>query len=857
MSVNYTPSFENYTGQGKFRFWCQTVLPLVYDDALSYMELLNKMVIYLNNTIQDVAAMEDNVDALLTAYNQLQQYVNDYFDNLDVQQEINNKLDSLVEDGTMDELIEPFITAQVPGLVEENLPGVVENQIGGVVADQIDDVVEEQIPGVVAEQIPSQVTGWLNDNVDPVGSAVIVDSSLSITGAAADAKVVGDELDDVKSAFNPMVALGKTMQLPTSILANGSWSSRVSNASTSYVSNKTLIHVTKGSTLKIGANPDGLYYAFGVYVNDETASSGYSGWKSDGNTEYTIDYTGEFFIQVRKGSYANISIAEMTLGISIIGNNYISEFDSRISELYTGTLTTDNASIRRVQASSTASSPTGTRIRVVFKIDADTVFKIKCTGGKGTAISLYATENDAFYAGSNYIATYTNYTYTKKEVSAEITQSGYLTVSLCKNDSSAITDAEMEDLLDSLVCTLYVGKIPVLEEKVHYLLSDSTELLNKDMDDAISSASGYNTYLSGNASSATGKKANLTLAVISDVHGSSDAFSRYIDYSNFKENYIDAVLCLGDIVKSVPTEDIDWYTETVAKSYKPFLFTVGNHDIADTGASSINEATARANYFDTIEENGWLSSANFMGNGKCSWYKDFSTYNIRIISLFEFGNADTLSTGAPGSYCRRWIDSDTLQWFANTLYTTPNGYSVIVLLHQIPYAPMDFISNEFCESEDIAYIKDRWWSVLLNTVSGNPIEEIVDAFIHSTSISKTYSSIPDFSLEKTATVIKDFSDRAEDGSFIAYIVGHTHGSYTLKSHTYTDQKCVVVPTGSSNIFQRNYGDMLFNADTRAKDNFYIVGIDTEHKSINLTQIGGQTTIDMRKRTSGKLVYETE
>ena len=32
-----------------FRFWCQHVLPQVYDDSLSYMELLNKVVTYINS----------------------------------------------------------------------------------------------------------------------------------------------------------------------------------------------------------------------------------------------------------------------------------------------------------------------------------------------------------------------------------------------------------------------------------------------------------------------------------------------------------------------------------------------------------------------------------------------------------------------------------------------------------------------------------------------------------------------------------------------------------------------------------------------------------------------------------------
>lgn len=44
-------------------------------------------------------------------------------------------------------------------------------------------------------KITDAVTDWLDENVEPVGSAVVVDSSLSISGAAADAKETGDLFD--------------------------------------------------------------------------------------------------------------------------------------------------------------------------------------------------------------------------------------------------------------------------------------------------------------------------------------------------------------------------------------------------------------------------------------------------------------------------------------------------------------------------------------------------------------------------------------------------------------------------------------------------------------------------------------
>lgn len=47
-----------------FRFWCQKVLPLVYEDSLSYYEVLCKVVKYLNNLMDDVNAVIEDMDAL-------------------------------------------------------------------------------------------------------------------------------------------------------------------------------------------------------------------------------------------------------------------------------------------------------------------------------------------------------------------------------------------------------------------------------------------------------------------------------------------------------------------------------------------------------------------------------------------------------------------------------------------------------------------------------------------------------------------------------------------------------------------------------------------------------------------------
>lgn len=82
-----------------FREWCNhtiPVLPQVYGDELSYYELLNKVI--------------ERCNAVSITVNELIDYVNHYFDSLDVQNMINKKLDEMAQDGTLESLIMPVYT---------------------------------------------------------------------------------------------------------------------------------------------------------------------------------------------------------------------------------------------------------------------------------------------------------------------------------------------------------------------------------------------------------------------------------------------------------------------------------------------------------------------------------------------------------------------------------------------------------------------------------------------------------------------------------------------------------------------------------------------------------------------------
>lgn len=55
----------------------------------------------------------DTVNEYISKFDELYSYVHDYFDNLDVQEEINTKLDAMVEDGTLQEIITTYIQSNV------------------------------------------------------------------------------------------------------------------------------------------------------------------------------------------------------------------------------------------------------------------------------------------------------------------------------------------------------------------------------------------------------------------------------------------------------------------------------------------------------------------------------------------------------------------------------------------------------------------------------------------------------------------------------------------------------------------------------------------------------------------------
>ena len=61
-----------------FKIWCQKVLPLVYDDSLSYYEVLCKVVDYLNQVIKQIGMLPEELEKLKEEIKEVEKLIADF-----------------------------------------------------------------------------------------------------------------------------------------------------------------------------------------------------------------------------------------------------------------------------------------------------------------------------------------------------------------------------------------------------------------------------------------------------------------------------------------------------------------------------------------------------------------------------------------------------------------------------------------------------------------------------------------------------------------------------------------------------------------------------------------------------------
>lgn len=113
----------DYKNLTPFKWFVLENFPFIENDfdAINNYHLFSKVVEYLNKTIDNMNLTGEQMENVTNAMTNLQDYVNNYFKNLDVQEEINNKLDEMVEDGTLETIFNNLLDSVYDDIGDVNV----------------------------------------------------------------------------------------------------------------------------------------------------------------------------------------------------------------------------------------------------------------------------------------------------------------------------------------------------------------------------------------------------------------------------------------------------------------------------------------------------------------------------------------------------------------------------------------------------------------------------------------------------------------------------------------------------------------------------------------------------------------
>lgn len=119
MAIDYKPDQNEYKNMTPFKTWLLYQIntwgvnnfPFLENDfdQLTNYGMMMKLMKALNDNITNQNLVEEDMTKLYEAFTELQTYIDNYFDNLDVQEEIDNKLDEMAKSGELSDIIAQYL----------------------------------------------------------------------------------------------------------------------------------------------------------------------------------------------------------------------------------------------------------------------------------------------------------------------------------------------------------------------------------------------------------------------------------------------------------------------------------------------------------------------------------------------------------------------------------------------------------------------------------------------------------------------------------------------------------------------------------------------------------------------------
>nr|DAQ15288.1 MAG TPA: Phosphohydrolase [Caudoviricetes sp.] len=290
-----------------------------------------------------------------------------------------------------------------------------------------------------------------------------------------------------------------------------------------------------------------------------------------------------------------------------------------------------------------------------------------------------------------------------------------------------------------------------------------------------------------------------TLSIMTDIHGYQQNLKRYIDFTKEYKQYVDDMLCLGDMVAMTWEDSMDFWSNT--ESSEKIMMTIGNHDTNAVGSDSDHwyhyagrEAYVR--YFKPYISNWNVNQPdNAEANGYCWYYKDYANAKVRLIVL------DCM-------YMSKDTEQAQLQWFASVLTDAKEkGLSVVAAKHY----PFSVVQDKD---------KNTFNSLDFNSYDGN-----------------SKSSMKDF-LDAIETYI------SSGGEFICWLNGDSHYDFQGLITDYPNQYAIAFENAGCN---SQWNDSVRIEGTKSQDSFNFVTFDTNSKLIKVVRVGNNSDRYLRHK----------
>lgn len=291
---------------------------------------------------------------------------------------------------------------------------------------------------------------------------------------------------------------------------------------------------------------------------------------------------------------------------------------------------------------------------------------------------------------------------------------------------------------------------------------------------------------------------HLVLLHFSDMHISSDSntkmnLSRVLEFYNAYSDKIDDILHTGDTVRDNWDDTLtEW---DAIDGTENILNVIGNHDVKP-GTSVTPTLPQIYNKFISPYVSNWgvTQPTNAATNGRCYWYKDYTSAKIRLIGLDIMLEVEERFSSTERAAQRTWLE--TVLGDAMT-----NDYAVVIAQH---------------------------YPSFLTPLEGS-----------------TFNTPPLFpignELAYLAPIVQDFID--DGGEFVCWLAGHTH------------RDCVGTLYNVENNITTNYTQLMFCVDTakissavgwsdsvreygkKSQDCMNLVSIDRYSKTVTFYRIG--------------------